>query len=304
MARIRTIKPGFYASESLSEVSIYAERTFGGLITLVDDSGRIKDNAAIIHGAIWALRPEHTAVDVESDLIQLEKASLICRYTVNGKRYLHLITFGEHQKISHATESKLPECPHEIHGGYLRDRQSSGEVPEGSRKTPESSGEAPIGSGLGSGLGSGSGSSSEAPPPLPLAPLAESTPTFEDFWDAWPRKTSKADAEKAWKKAIRERASPAAIVEACKSYAERCRLTDRPKDKTPYPATWLNRKSWNDDLDEDMPLGPNAPQPNASSPPMPPWCGHCDRANRWIELPDGSADRCPDCHPDNARSRT
>lgn len=303
MARIRTIKPGFYASESLSEVSIYAERTFGGLITLVDDSGRIKDNAAIIHGAIWALRPEHTAVDVESDLIQLEKASLICRYTVNGKRYLHLITFGEHQKISHATESKLPECPHEIHGGYLRDHLSTGEVPEGSGKTPDSSGEAPIGSGLGSGLGSGSGSSAEAPPPLPLAPLAEKPPNFEDFWTSWPRKVGKAAAQKAWTKAVtKQRASPAAILAASRSYAERCRLTGQDPTYIPHASTWLNRASWDDDLDAVIPLGPGmAP---TTAPPMPPHCGHCDPANRWIELPDGSYDRCPDCNPDAIRSRT
>jgi len=304
VARIRTIKPSFYVSESLAEVSLTAERTFGGLITQVDDAGRIKDNAAVLHGAIWALRPEHTPVDVETDLMQLEKAGLICRYVVGGKRYLHLVTFSDHQKISHATPSKLPDCPHEIHGGYLRDQLSSGDFPSSSGASPEPSGDSPIGSGLGSGSGSGSGSPSEAPPPLPLAPLAESTPSFEDFWEAWPRKTSKADAEKAWKKALRERANPAAIVEACKSYAERCRLTDRPKDKTPYPATWLNRKSWTDDLDEDMPLGPGTSQAAATPPPMPPHCGHCDPATRWYELPDGTYDRCPECHPDYVRSRT
>lgn len=301
MARIRTIKPGFYASESLAEVSIYAERTFGGLITLVDDSGRIKDNAAIIHGAIWALRPAHTAVDVESDLIQLEKAGLICRYTVNGKRYLHLVTFAEHQKISHATESKLPECPHEIHGRYLRDRLAYGEVPESSGKTPEDSGELPLGSGSGSGSGI---ERSPAPAAEPLAPLAEKAPKFEDFWNSWPRKVGKAAAQKAWTKAVtRQRASPAAILAASQSYAERCRLTGQDPQFIPHAATWLNRGSWEDDLDAVIPLGPGVPRPSPVA-ELPPHCGHCDPANRWIELPDGSYARCPDCNPDAIRSRT
>lgn len=161
MARIRTVKPEFFVSESLAEVSIWAERTFGGLITQVDDDGRYKDNAAILHGAIWALRPEHTAVDVEQDLIALAAAGLICRYTVAGKRYLHLVTFKVHQKISHATPSKLPACPLH-HGEHTPDAPDSGASPHPSGPPPADSGvfpedfgAAPIGSGSGSGSGSG-----------------------------------------------------------------------------------------------------------------------------------------------------
>jgi|GEM_PF-6013870 len=31
--------------------------------------------------------------------------------------------------------------------------------------------------------------------------------------------------------------------------------------------------------------------------PRPPWCGHCDQTSRLIDLDDGRAARCPDCHP-------
>ncbi|MEV6382018.1 hypothetical protein AB0M31_21720 [Streptomyces sp. NPDC051773] len=113
MARIRTIKPEAFVSESLAAVSLTAERTFLGLLTQADDQGRHRDHAAIIAGQLWVLRPEHTPSDVETDLAQLDDAGLICRYTGPGnKRYLHIVTWHRHQKINRPSKSRLPACPH------------------------------------------------------------------------------------------------------------------------------------------------------------------------------------------------
>ncbi len=112
MARIRTIKPEAFVSESLAEVSVEAERTFFGLLTQSDDHGRHRDNAAIIAGLLWPLRAEHTSVHVEDDLHQLANAGLICRYTgCDGRRYLHIVTWSEHQKIDKPSQSRIPTCP-------------------------------------------------------------------------------------------------------------------------------------------------------------------------------------------------
>ncbi|WP_326657807.1 hypothetical protein [Streptomyces sp. NBC_00385] len=112
MARIRTIKPESFISESLAEVSVEAERTFFGLLTQADDHGRHRDNAAIVAGLLWPLRAEHTSVHVEDDLHQLATAGLVCRYTgCDGRRYLHIVTWSEHQKIDKPSQSRLPSCP-------------------------------------------------------------------------------------------------------------------------------------------------------------------------------------------------
>ncbi|MER5435996.1 hypothetical protein [Streptomyces sp. NPDC002588] len=112
MARIRTIKPEAFVSESLAEVSVEAERTFFGLLTQADDHGRHRDNAAIIAGLLWPLRAEHASVHVEDDIQQLANAGLICRYTgCDGRRYLHIVTWFEHQKIDKPSQSRLPSCP-------------------------------------------------------------------------------------------------------------------------------------------------------------------------------------------------
>ncbi|MFJ2554057.1 MULTISPECIES: hypothetical protein [unclassified Streptomyces] len=113
MARIRTIKPEAFSSESLAMVSLSAERTFFGLLTQADDHGRFRDQAAVIAGLLWSLRPDHGPIGVEEDLTQLHDASLICRYQGgDGKRYLHIVTFARHQKINRPSGLRHPDCPH------------------------------------------------------------------------------------------------------------------------------------------------------------------------------------------------
>lgn len=123
MARIRTIKPEAFASESLAEVSVAAERTFFGLLTQADDHGRFRDQPAVLAGLLWSLRPEHGPVEVEDDLTQLASAHLICRYEGDdGKRYLHIITWRQHQRINRPSGVRFPACP--THEAEQRDEDA------------------------------------------------------------------------------------------------------------------------------------------------------------------------------------
>ncbi|MER5183279.1 hypothetical protein ABT009_33860 [Streptomyces sp. NPDC002896] len=111
MARIRTVKPDLFINERVAACSVTAVVTYIGLFTQSDDHGRHRDNPAIIAGLLWPLRAEHTPVHVEEDLQQLADAGLICRYTgCDGKRYLHLTGWYEHQKIDKPSQSRLPVC--------------------------------------------------------------------------------------------------------------------------------------------------------------------------------------------------
>ncbi|MGW6909227.1 hypothetical protein [Streptomyces sp. NPDC054940] len=134
MARIRTIKPEAFASESLAAVSIAAERTFFGLLTQADDHGRFRDQPAVLAGLLWSLRPEHGPVEVEDDLTQLASAHLICRYEGDdGKRYLHIVTWSQHQKINRPSGVRFPACPtHEVEQRDEDAPQTHGGVTEAS----------------------------------------------------------------------------------------------------------------------------------------------------------------------------
>jgi hypothetical protein len=72
---------------------------------------------------------------------------------------------------------------------------------------------------------------------------------FERFWKAYPKKKSRGQAEKAWAKVDPNETlleKMIAIIEAMKK-TEQWR---REKGQfIPYPATWLNAKGWEDDVE-------------------------------------------------------
>jgi len=119
---------------------------------------------------------------------------------------------------------------------------------------------------------------------------------FEAFWRAWPRKVGKVKAEKVFTTAVRSGTNPAAIIAAAESFAERHRLAKTEKTLIPHPTTWLNRGSWDDDLDDAVPLPPGStptsqpPSYGQPSPASAPDCRWCD--DGWYERTDGRMDRC------------
>lgn len=76
--------------------------------------------------------------------------------------------------------------------------------------------------------------------------------TFDDFWAAYPRRCGKADARKAWAKAILL-ADPASIVAA----ASRMTVEYAGKELRyiPHPSTWLNGERYADDPGAGAGLG-------------------------------------------------
>lgn len=117
MARMRTLKPEAFTSETLAAVSVHARWTFGGLWCYCDDEGRGRANAGLVKAAVWPLDEDITVKHVEQFLDELEAARLLCRYEVDGKGYLHVVNFGEHQHPNRPVESKLPACTRRTHGG-------------------------------------------------------------------------------------------------------------------------------------------------------------------------------------------
>lgn len=110
MARIRSIKPSFFRSEDVSVLPLRARLTWIGLWTHCDDAGRTKDNSRLIKGDIWPL-DEVSLRDIEEDLETLAAHGRIVRYEVDGRRYLEITNWRDHQAIQKPTPSKLPPPP-------------------------------------------------------------------------------------------------------------------------------------------------------------------------------------------------
>jgi hypothetical protein len=144
MARIRSDKPESYQSETLAEISLAAERTFRGMATIADDRGRLADKPAQINGELWSMRSErepHTRDDLETELAEMVKVDLVCRYTgCDGKRYVHLVKWDAHQKIDRPSKSRLPRCPfHQVKDDYCGLHEGECVFPETSPSSPEPS---------------------------------------------------------------------------------------------------------------------------------------------------------------------
>jgi hypothetical protein len=187
------------------------------------------------------------------------------------------------------------------------ERESAGQDAAG----PHMNGETPGGdSNLPSVAIMANGKSCPEPEPEPIKKTSSSTasrkrsaktelpehPLFAEFWKAYPRREGKGTARKAFSQAVDNGATPEVIASAAARFARHCIRVKTERGYMPHPTTWLNQERWEDEYDADP--GTEGAPPK----PLPPHCGHCDPANRWIELPDGRYDRCPDCHPDNARS--
>lgn len=82
----------------------------------------------------------------------------------------------------------------------------------------------------------------------PALRRAEITRKFDEFWAVYPRKVGKAEARKAFEKAVKKGADPGAIIHGATGYARDPRRRASDIQYTAHPSTWLNQGRWEDDL--------------------------------------------------------
>lgn len=112
MARIRTIKPSFFTSETITSIHPRDARlTFVGLWTHCDDEGRCLDNPRLIRAALWPLDDDVSPDVVDNHLQLIEERSLIVRYGARRKRLVQVTNWAEHQTINRPRPSDLPPPP-------------------------------------------------------------------------------------------------------------------------------------------------------------------------------------------------
>ena len=68
---------------------------------------------------------------------------------------------------------------------------------------------------------------------------------FDSFWEAYPRKTAKDEARKAWSKV---RPPLQACIDTLAWQSKQESWTKDGGQFIPYPATWINRGSWQDEV--------------------------------------------------------
>lgn len=106
MARIRTIKPDFWKHEALCEQPEATHMLAAALLNYADDYGYFNANPKLIEGELYPLRKP--SVEIPESLRRLQAINYIELGTgPDGRRYGRVVGFGEHQKVSHPTDSKI-----------------------------------------------------------------------------------------------------------------------------------------------------------------------------------------------------
>lgn len=104
--RARNIKPGFFQNEDIAELPPETRLLFIGLWMMADREGRLEDRPKKIKMQIF---PADTW-EVDPMLAELDKSGLIIRYEVDGKQYIEIPKFLQHQRPHHQEkDSVIPE---------------------------------------------------------------------------------------------------------------------------------------------------------------------------------------------------
>lgn len=273
MARIRSIKPELRTSLTAAEWPRDARYLWVLLWGYLDDYGRGVDDARLVKADCFPLDDDVTAEVVECWLQMFATSGSLCRYSSGDgtRHYFHCPEWSQHQRPSHPTDSRIPECPVHDHSSTHSGKspetlaRSGGEAPEllvpeqvigdvVREVTTTPSPTAP------SGVG-------KKPHRLKAGEILEPE-AFARFWRIYPRKQSKGAAEKAWNAAIRANVDPKRILEGLEFYVLERRGQD-PK-YTKHPSTWLNGKCWDDQPDPTYsPPAIGAPSEAAAVQPLP-----------------------------------
>lgn len=75
--------------------------------------------------------------------------------------------------------------------------------------------------------------------------------SFNEFWSAYPKKTAKAQALKAWQKIKPDDELVQKILSALERHKRSAQWLKDNGQYIPYPASWLNGKRWEDELQEE-----------------------------------------------------
>ena len=97
-------------------------------------------------------------------------------------------------------------------------------------------------------------------------PVQTTVDEFSEWYAGYPRKVGKKDAEKAYKRARKGGATREELLDGLARSIRSWGREGRPKDKYPYPSTWLNQGRWEDEetMPQDVYERPAQRQPTAN----------------------------------------
>lgn len=228
----RVIKESICDSERINRLSPFEEVTFYRLLVNADDYGCFDARDMVIKSRLFPLR-EIKTTEIKKTVERLADVGLITLYTVNGKPYLIINKWGEHQRLR-VSRHKYP-TPDEA--------DQPGES-DNSRRVAASCGDLPLDARAHKESESESESETESETKTRKARVS----WFDRFWAEYPKKVSKAAAKKAFEKLNPTEELVNVIMLAIAKQKNSEQWQKDGGQFIPYPATWLNGQRWEDEL--------------------------------------------------------
>lgn len=85
------------------------------------------------------------------------------------------------------------------------------------------------------------------------ADVPETPSDFDLFWEAYPRRVGKLDAQKAWRQTSSERPPIDVVIEKIERLLRTRQWREAGGRFIPHPATWLRRGGWADEVGVSRP---------------------------------------------------
>lgn len=333
MARIRSIKPELRTSLTVAEWPREVRYFWTLLWGYLDDHGRGVDNARLVLADCFPLDRDLDEDVIDKWLGLFAESGPLCRYGVNGRRYMHSVNWKEHQRPSHPTDSRIPPCPHHhalaaAHaGGFasvsgssresLRsDSGSAREVLASSSGSTRETVSAPVTSTNGFANISGGAPELLVPEQVVREVVREvvggvggdsvdtSPPEAPKTKRAGKPRTQATEAPERFPvtEPMYERARTVYGLSRQRADFETGQFLDHHRARGNTFKNW--ESAWNTWMGRVRKYDPSGaqPLPPIAETPAPPHCGRCDPATRLIDSDDGRPYRCPDCHPINQKA--
>lgn len=234
----RILREGILSSEPVCSLSWAAEVFYRRLMSKVDDHGRFDASPKLLRSGLYPLQIDKVSdADIGKWLTQVVEAGLVSVYpAADGKRYLELLKFGQQVR----SKSKYPgpvDVQASAGDGAALERAGNADPP----LAPASNcSQVPADAHLGVFVsGDVFGDVSPKPPPGDL---------FEVFWAAYPRKTGKDAARRAFDKRKPTQALVQQMVRAIEAQRQSEQWRRDGGQYIPNPATWINQGRWMDEL--------------------------------------------------------
>lgn len=222
----RIVRAGILTSDSVNALSWPAEVLYRRLHSVVDDYGRYDGRSSMLRAHLYPLKIDKVSeADVGKWLTECVTAGLVSLYRVAGRPYVEVLKFGARVR---AETSKWPS-PDDADV----QPQTSADI------CPQPHANAPV-----------FVSVVDVVVDTPKAPKGADG-RFEEFWKAYPNKTGKDAARRAFEKRKPDAALLAQMLAAIAAQKAGPKWLKDAGQYIPNPATWLNQGRWADGAEGD-----------------------------------------------------